>query len=177
RRDFGEHVVEGTGKFLAARVGHDAKRTVFAATFHDRYEGAGPGHRGLRPPGGGNAVEQFADAVQRLGTEHQIDVGSAIDDRFSLLTRHAAAHSYHNPRARVLERTPTAELAEDLLLRLFTDGTGIEQQQIGLRGIFGALETVRRGEHIGHARRVVLVHLATERLDVELARHRKRSEQ
>jgi hypothetical protein len=38
-RDFGDHIVERTADFLASCIRDDAKRAIFAAAFHHRYEG------------------------------------------------------------------------------------------------------------------------------------------
>ncbi len=47
----------------------------------------------------------------------------------------------------------------------------VEQDDVGVLRALGQRETVGGGEHVGHLVRVVLVHLAAERADVELLRH------
>src|SRR5262249_27450754 len=51
---------------------------------------------------------------------------------------------------------------------------GVDQDDVGFGLVLGQHEAVRRAEHVGHLGRVVLVHLAPVRLDVELAGHRRK---
>jgi hypothetical protein len=89
------------------------------------------------------------------------------------LARDATADTNNKIGAGRLQFAPQAELGEHLLLRLLADRTGIEQQHIGLGRIVGSLEPVTGRERVRHARGVVLVHLATEGLDMQLAGHRE----
>ena len=66
---------------------------------------------------------------------------------------------------------PASELVEDLLLRLFANRAGVEQQDIRLLGVVRLDQPVAVLEQIAHARRVVLVHLAAVGLDVQLSAH------
>jgi hypothetical protein len=63
-------------------------------------------------------------------------------------------------------------LRKHLFLGLFADGAGIEQQDVRLFGIVGALQTVGHAQDIRHFGGVVLVHLAAVGLDVKFAGHR-----
>jgi hypothetical protein len=60
---------------------------------------------------------------------------------------------------------------EDTLLSLFAHRAGVEQDYIRLVGAIGAVEAIGFMQQVGHLVRVVLVHLAAERADVELLRH------
>ncbi|MNW70217.1 hypothetical protein D3C74_494440 [compost metagenome] len=60
---------------------------------------------------------------------------------------------------------------EHLLLGLFTDGAGIEQQDVCLLGLFGQRVAIAGVQQVGHLGRVVLVHLATPGLDMKFLAH------
>ena len=186
-RHFRDHVVEGAREFLAAGVGHDTIGTVLAATLHDRDEGThaihawcgqavefldlGKGHVHRGPVRGQYVVQHLRQAVQGLRAEHQVHIRRAPDDRRTLLTRDTTADTDNNPGPGHFQFAPQAELGEHLLLRLLADGTGIEQQHVGLGRILGGFEPMAGRERVRHARGIVLVHLATEGLDVQLAGH------
>ena len=89
----------------------------------------------------------------------------------AFLAGDAAADADHDApcRSSLLQRFPAAELAEDLFLGLFADRAGVDQDHVGLGDVVGQFQAVRGREHVGHPRRVVLVHLAAVGLDVELA--------
>ena len=185
--DLGQHVVERSADFLATRVRNHAEAAVLRAAFHDRDE-----RRGTLGTRFGQAVEllDFGKAdvdlrlaalparldhpgqpVQGLRSEHEVDERRAPDDRIALLAGHAAADADDHRGLVLLELLPAAELAEHLLLGLLADRAGIDQDDVRLGGILGQHQAVRRAEDVGHLRRVVLVHLATVGLDVQLSGH------
>ncbi|MCW0417490.1 hypothetical protein NB689_003244 [Xanthomonas sacchari] len=186
---FHQHVLERAADLLAAGVGHHAERAVFGAAFHDRHEGRGAFGARLR-----QAVElldlgeadvhlrlarfaaradQLRQPVQGLRAEHQVHVGRALDDRLAFLRGDAATDADDHRLAAGLQRLPAAELAEHLFLRLLTDRAGVDQDHVRFFGVVGQFQAFGRGEHVGHLGRVVLVHLATVGLDVQLAAHRR----
>jgi hypothetical protein len=187
RRELGafeQHVVEGPRHFLAAGVGHHAERAVLAAALDDRDIGAralgarfgqavelldlGEADVHLRAAAVAAGVDHAGQAVQGLRTEHQVHVGRALEDGLALLAGDAAADAdQHRPV--LLQVFPLAELGEDLFLGLFADRAGVDQDDVGLGLVGGQLQAMFGGEHVGHAGRVVLIHLATVGLDVELA--------
>ena len=67
-----------------------------------------------------------------------------------------------------LERAHAAQVVEHALLRLLAHRARVEQDDVGVLRPVGEREAVGRVEHVGHAVRVVLVHLASERSDEEL---------
>ena len=73
-----------------------------------------------------------------------------------------------------LQRAHAAEVVEHALLRLLAHRARVEEDDVGVLGAVGEREAVGGGEHVGHLVRVVLVHLAAERADVELRRHGRR---
>ena len=94
--DLVEHRIEGSADLVAARVRHDAKTAVLAATFHDRDEGRralGTRRRQMielfdfrkadvddGTPAGTTLGEQLGQAMQSLRTEHHIDKRCTRDD-------------------------------------------------------------------------------------------------
>ncbi|MNT15287.1 hypothetical protein D3C72_1503340 [compost metagenome] len=101
--------------------------------------------------------------MQRLRTEHDVDVGRARDDGLAFLARHAAAHA--DLHALGLQVLHAAEVGEHLLLRFLAHRAGVEQDEVGLVHVLRGLVALRGVEHVGHLVRVVLVHLAAEGLD------------
>jgi hypothetical protein len=184
-RYFHQHVLERSADFLATGIRHHAERAVLRTAFHDRHECAGAfGARfrqavelfdlgkadvDLRLAAGAAFADQFRQPVQRLRTKHQIHVRCPLDDGGAFLRGDAAADSDDHRLAAGFERLPAAQLAEHLFLRLLANGAGVDQHDIGLFGVVGQLQPFGGGQHVGHLGRVVLVHLATVGLDVELA--------
>ena len=183
--DLHQHVLERPADLGTPGIGHHAEAAVLRAAFHDRDEGARPFRARLR-----QAVElldlgeadvdlralelaagaqQLRQAVQRLRPEHQVHVGRALDDGLAFLRGHAAADADDHVAAVGLERLPAAELAEHLFLRLLADRAGVDQDHVRFLDIAGQLQALAGGQDVGHARRVVLVHLAAVGLDEELA--------
>ncbi len=109
--------------------------------------------------------------MQRLRPEDEVDIGRAPDDRRALLARDATADADDEIGTLGLERAHAAEIVEHALLRLLAHRARVEQDDVGILGTIGQREAVCRLEHVGHLARVVLVHLAAERTDVELLRH------
>ncbi|MCY1360835.1 hypothetical protein D9M69_474800 [compost metagenome] len=188
--DLGEHVVERPADFLAAGVGHHAERAVLAAAFHHRDEGGRAvdarfgqavelldlreRHVHLRFAGGAGGVDHFRQAVQGLRAEHHVDVGRALADGGAFLAGHAAADADHQRGILLLQRAPGAQLGEHLLLGLFADRAGIQQDHVGFFGLLREFQGLVLAQQIRHARAVVLVHLATVGLDEKLLGHGSR---
>jgi hypothetical protein len=186
-RDLGEHVVDRAADGLTAGQRHDAVGAGVAAALHDRDVGGRAvgarlrqavelfdlrerhvDHRLRRTA---HRVEHLWQAVQGLRSEHQVDPRRALAQRLAFLAGDAATDPDHQARALRLPTLPAAEQREDLLLGLLADRAGVEQQHVGRLRIVDRREAVRTREHRTDLVRVVLVHLATEGLDVELAGH------
>ena len=118
------------------------------------------------------ARQQVGQAVIALRPDDEIDRRRAADDFLAFGLRDAAGDRDHDAPAgggrRVLQAADAAELGIDFLGRLFPDVTGVEDDQIGVVGARG-LDIALRRQGVRHTLRVVDVHLAAERLDVELA--------
>src|SRR6185369_12639152 len=65
-----------------------------------------------------------------------------------------------------------SEVREHLLLRLFAHRAGVEDDEVGVFRALGRLHAVALAQHVGDPVRVVLVHLAAERAQVDLAHYR-----
>ncbi|MNS94022.1 hypothetical protein D3C72_1282230 [compost metagenome] len=182
---FDQHVLERARDFLAARVRHDAEAAVLATALHDGHErGGAVNARGrhvvelfdfreadvhLRTAFGTAARDQVGQAVQRLRPEHHVDIGRALDDGGAFLAGHAATHADHQVRIGLLQVLHPAQVRKHFFLRLFTHRTGVEQDDVGLFRVVGQLQALVAAQHVGHLVRVVLVHLAAEGADVQLA--------
>lgn len=184
---FVEHVVQRSAHFFTAGVGHHAVSTVFGAAFHDGDERGSPfgarfgqaveffdlGEGDINL--GATALLHFLDhggqAMQGLRAEHDIHIGSALANRIALLRGNAATHADHQTGLVGLELFPASQLVEHLLLRLFADGAGIQQQDICLFGLFGKGVAIAGIQQVGHFGRVILVHLATPGFNVKFLAH------
>ena len=183
---FDQHVVERARDFFAARVGHDAEAAVFATAFHDRDEcrGAFDARRrhvvelfdlgkadvDLRAAFVAAALDEVGQAVQGLRSEHHVDIRRALDDGLAFLAGDTAAHADDEVRIGLLQVLHAAQIRKHLFLRLFAHGTGVEQDDVRLFRVVGQFEpALVLAQHVGHLVRVVLVHLAAEGADVQLA--------
>jgi hypothetical protein len=60
---------------------------------------------------------------------------------------------------------------EQFFLRFFTDGTGIQYQQVSFFRKLSGFITQRTGQQIYHFGRVILVHLAAPGFDMQFLAH------
>ena len=114
-----------------------------------------------------DAVHMFEHAVVFLGANHQVQAGKLLEQFILPALGHAAHHAVHHVGAVPLLLGEQPHLAQGFLLRLFTDGAGVEQDHVRL------VLTVRHGvplldEHAGHLFGVPFVHLAAVGFDVKL---------
>src|SRR5690606_26434150 len=180
----GDDVVERPAHFFAARIRYDAKGAVLRTAFHDRYERAGAIDRRLRQTieffdfGEGDVhqdravgflgVHHVGHAVQCLRAEDEVDIGRTLADGRAFLAGDAAADADDEAWLLLFQLLPAAELMEHLLLRLFANRAGVEQQYVGLLRVIRGYQPVRYPEQVADPRRVVLVHLAAVGFDVQL---------
>ncbi len=103
-----------------------------------------------------------------LRTDDHVHRRLAAQDLAALRLGEATGHDQRRPAAgafaRLLQLAQLAELGIDLLGRPFADMAGIEDDQIRVLGA-RRLPVTLGGGQIGHALRVVDVHLAAEGLD------------
>jgi hypothetical protein len=116
-------------------------------------------------------LEHVRQAMQRLRPEDQIDERRTRGDPLAFLTGDAAADADDHLGALLLEKPPFSQQRKHLFLGFFTHRAGIDQQQVGLRGIFRADHSMGGLKYILHLAGVVLVHLAAECLYVYKTRH------
>ena len=88
-------------------------------------------------PGLIHLPQKLRELPQGLGAEHQIHVGIGLFDplRHPGLLGHAAAQADHLLRVFLFCVGETAQIAEDPLFRVLTDGAGIQNHQIRLLGV------------------------------------------
>ena len=184
-RHFDQYIVKWPRDLFATRVRHDAVAAVLGAALHDADKGAGAFHAGRRQViellDFGEADvdlgfvqsrtfgQQVRQAMQRLGTEHHVNIRRALDDGRAFLAGHATAHA--DEHAFFLQVLDAAQVAEDFFLRLFTHRAGVEQDQVGFVDILGGLVALCRMQYVGHLVRVILVHLAPEGFDKNFFAH------
>ncbi len=117
-----------------------------------------------RPAG----AQKFGQAVVVLRADDDIDRALAAQDLApsAWATQPATTSLVASPRGgpRLLDLARLAELGIELFRRLLADMAGVEHDEIGV-GDFGGLAIAFRQTQVGHALRVVDVHLAAERLD------------
>ena len=110
--------------------------------------------------------------MQGLRPEHQVHLRRALQERLAFLRGDAAADADQYLRVRGLQCFPATELRENFLLRLFADRAGVDQDDVGFGLDQRQLQTLLGREYVGHAVRVIHIHLAALGLDVQLAGRR-----
>ena len=184
---FAHHVGERSRHLFAARIGHHAVRAVFTASFHDGNESGavrglcnwqvielldlGKTDVDLRLASCAPRRNELRQAMQCLRTEHHIHVRRTFDNGLAFLAGNAAADPDQQIRVFLLQGTRPSQIGEHLLLRLLANGTGIEQNDVGLFRLVGLHHAFAGAQHVRHLVRVVLVHLAAISLYVEFRLH------
>ena len=177
--------------FGAPGIGHDAEGAELVAAFLHGEEGGDAALDDLGALGLRQMLELVLDGVvglddllaaahprQHVGqpviglrADDQVDGRRAADDLGALGLRHAAGdadqHFAPGHGAFGLHVADAAELGIDLFRRLLPDMAGVEQHQIGLADGVGRGIAVG-GQRIGHALRIIDVHLAAIGLDEDL---------
>ena len=116
--------------------------------------------------------EQLGQPVQRLRAEHHVDVGRALDDRRAFLARDAAADARSSVRVARASGACTRPRSANTFSCAFsrTEQVLKTMRSASSAASVGSKPSAAR-EHVGDLVRVVLVHLAAEGAEVELARH------
>ena len=119
-------------------------------------------------------MQQLGQAMVGLRPDHDVDERRPLEHRPALGLGDAAGDPDHQiaaggapPRAQL---TQPAELRINLLGGLLADVAGVQDDQVGVVRAIDPGIAVRR-QRVGHARRIVHVHLAAVGLDEELFRH------
>ena len=105
--------------------------------------------------------------MQGLRAEHHVHVRRARHNGRAFLAGHAAAHADQHMRVVAFVVPYATEIVKHFLLRFFAHRAGVEQDHIGVSRVVRRLHVMRRAQHVRHFVRVVLVHLATEGLDID----------
>ena len=117
--------------------------------------------------------DQLGQAMIILWTDDEVDGGLAAQNFAPLGLGDAAGDDERgvspSRRSRALEGADLAELGIDLFRGAFADVAGIEDDEVGVLDFFRLGKTFSSRD-IGHALRVVDVHLASERLDEHATR-------
>ena len=137
----------------------------------------GERHIDLRHAGRASVPDHLRNPVQRLRPEDDVHVRRATHDAGAFLRGDAAAHTDHDIRVSCLQRADAAQVMKHALLRLFAYRARVEEDDVGVVGPIGQREVLFGREHVGNACRIVLVHLAAKRPNIELATHLKPAKQ
>jgi hypothetical protein len=160
-------------------VRHDAVRAALVAAFHDRDEGADGSSAQLRRGGqevwrlkvvlGAHDWARAALGLQQqarqlgdvVGPEQQVHVGHAFEQALALLLGNAAGERDGEPRPLALELRDAPDLAAQLLLSLFANTAGVQQDQVGVIEAT-SFRMAGPAQHLADPLGIVRVHLATE---------------
>ncbi len=191
--DVGENLRNRPRCLHAARVGHDAEGAELVAAFlhGDESSRAARAHRrgtrrsqmielvvdrklGVdRAAVARGARQQIRQAVIALRADHEIDHGGAAENFCAFGLCHASGDSDGDAASAgggfFLDPAHAAEFGIDLLGGLLADVAGVENDEVGVVGARG-LDIALRRQGVRHTLRVVDVHLAAERFDVEFFR-------
>ncbi len=186
--NFHQHIRQRPAHFFAARVRHDTKCAVFIAAFHDGHKRRNAvcfrqwqaiklfNFRKTNIDNGGFTVgmrtalvDHFRQAMQCLRTKNQIHKRCALGNALSFLARHTTADTDNQFRPIFFQIFPAPQLVKHFLLRFFTNGAGVEQNDIGFGWIIGQLQVVAVGQQLPHATGVVLVHLTAVGFNIQFA--------
>ena len=118
-------------------------------------------------------VQELANAIDIVRAEHRRNVGRPGEDRPPLLLREATADGDLETGLALGKRLQLAEVTVELGVGVLADAAGVENDDIRLLDIRGPLETLG-DKPGGDPLRVVLVHLAAECANEELAGHPQR---
>ena len=102
-------------------------------------------------PGIAPRVQHLRQAVDGLRAEHQIDIGCALGNRRTLLAGDTAADTDQHIGAGLLQFAHATEIGKHLFLGFFPHRAGVEQDQIGLGRVVGALVALLQAEQLDHA--------------------------
>ena len=72
--------------------------------------------------------------MQCLWSKYQVDVGGPLTDFCALLTGNTAAYADNQIGLLLFQVFPAPQLVKNLLLRLFSNRTRVEQKNVGVIG-------------------------------------------
>ena len=188
--DLGDELGEGSRRLAATDRGHDAKGARVVAADLD----GDPGRIGKVPDGGqrggtrpgrgriglgqrlvedlhqrarlGRSAQQGGGPPQIVGAEHDVHVSGPLLDVLPVHLGQAPTHGNLHVRPALAQGLQVAQMAVELVVRVLTDATGVEDDHVGRLEVVGGHQAVG-GEQPGQALGVVVVHLAAVGADME----------
>ena len=125
--------------------------------------GVGAFVEGAKGEGGATlqgGLDSRDDALSTAGADGEIEARDALEDGVAEALRHAAHQPDDAPGVFALGGAEESELAECFVLRLTADGTGVDDDDVGMRFVGGLGEAgIEEGAGCGLA--LADVHLAT----------------
>ncbi len=126
------------------------------------------------PAAGQRPLHQLRQPVIGLWAEDEVDIGRPPADLGALGLGDAAGdgdqHGLAAARFLPLQRADAAKLGEYFFRGLFADVAGVEDDQVGVLGRRRQAKAERR-QQLGHARRIIDVHLTAIGRDKHLLGH------
>ena len=110
--------------------------------------------------------------MQSLWAKHHVHNGSTINNGLAFLAGNATPHANHDVRIIPLQLLPAPQLGKNFFLGFVSYGAGIDQDHIGFIFPLSQLQAMRSRQNVRHLCRIVLVHLTTMRLYIQLAFHK-----
>jgi len=176
-RYFRNNVIDRARYFFTPRVGHNAESTVLAAAFHNRDKCRRTVHAGFwqsikffnfREADVDDygltlsaVFDHFGQPMQCLWAKDEIHKRCALSDLGTFLTGDTPPDADDDSGILLLESLPASQLVEYLFLGFLSNRAGIEQQHICILWRGRHHQSMAFAQQIRHARRVILVHLAS----------------
>ena len=117
-------------------------------------------------------IDVFGDAVELLGSDHQIHMRRRFDERVPARLGHAAEIAENEVRARLPELAEHPHFSDRLLFGHVADAARVEKDDVRVRLVWRHA-VAALAEHLGDLFRVALVHLAAVGFDVDAGHWRQ----
>lgn len=114
--------------------------------------------------------QEVRGSVQIVGSEDNVDVPGALNDRLAVFLGKAAGHRYLQVWVRRFLSLQLAQMTIETVIGVLPDAAGVHDDDICLGDVVNRLHSVGF-EHAGDPLGIVLVHLTAERLYVVAPRH------
>lgn len=115
-------------------------------------------------------VKQLRQAMYLVRAKDDIKLRIYLEQAFALLLRCTAAHADDKPRPLLFHVNNSSYLRYRLVMRVFPDGAGVEEDDIGIGAAcrFFIAHALKKPRHLAG---IVHVHLAAEGMNVKLLMH------
>src|SRR3990167_9991087 len=114
-------------------------------------------------------VQYIGNLRDISGTENKVHIGSPLDNLFPQMRRRTSAHTDFS--VRFFEFVKNTEFGEEFVYRFFTDGTGIDEDEIGSACIISEFIPLMGVKFRDHVLRITRIHRASKRLDKKFLTH------